>query len=88
MQQGMKIASGSLHELSKPKFGDKAAASKWRSMICVSNLSSTCRVSIEFSLYFNFNLLLKIDATCSVNRIIKFGGNLIARKRLASTKIL
>ena len=34
------------------------------------------------------NLLLKTEATCSIARIIKYGCNLIASKRLASTKIL
>ena len=31
---------------------------------------------------------LKTEATCSIARIINSGGNLIARKRLASIKIL
>ena len=44
--------------------------------------------AIEFSFYLNFNYILKIEATCSINRIIKSGCNLIARKRLDSTKIL
>ena len=45
-----------------------------------------CRVSIEFLFYFNLKLVLKIEATCDIARIIKSGCNLIARKRLASTK--
>ena len=47
-----------------------------------------CRVLIEFSLYLNLNFICKIEATYSISRIIKSGCNLIARKRLASTKIL
>ena len=50
--------------------------------------SLLCRVLIEFCFYFNFNLLPKVEATCSIDRIIKFGCNLIARKILASTKVL
>ena len=41
-----------------------------------------------FVLSQSFDLLLKIEATRSMARIIKSGCNLIARKRLASTKIL
>ena len=47
-----------------------------------------CRVSIEFLVYLNFNFILKIEATYSIAQIIKSGCNLIARKRLASKKIL
>ena len=47
-----------------------------------------CRASIEFLFYLNLNLHLKIDATCGIDRIIKFGCNLMARKRLTTTKIL
>ena len=47
---------------------------------CRLDRHHVCCVSIEFSFYLNFNLLLKIDATCSIDRIIKFGCNLIARK--------
>ena len=47
-----------------------------------------CLVSIEFSFYLNLNFIPKIEATYSIARIIKSGCYLIARKRLASTKIL
>ena len=44
----------------------------------VKELVDVCRVFVVLNL--NLNLLLKIDATCSIDRIIKFGCNLIARK--------
>ena len=47
-----------------------------------------CRVSIEFLFYLNFNFIRNIEATYSIARIFKFSCNLMARKRLASTKIL
>ena len=40
-----------------------------------------CSISI-------FNLLLKIEATCTIARVVKSGCNLIARKRLGFTKII
>ena len=43
---------------------------------------------MEISFYLNLNFTFKIEATCSIARIIKSGCNLIARKRLASTEIL
>ena len=41
-----------------------------------------CRVSMKFSFYLNLNLLLKIETTYSIARIIKSGCNLIARKKI------
>ena len=53
-----------------------------------SKITFLSRFNRYFRFYLNFDLLLKIEATYSIAQIIKSGCNLIARKRLASTKIL
>ena len=72
---------------SQIKAAEKVSAFKKRLSLWKKRVSVAFLIGI-FGFYLNLNLLLKIEATCSIDRIIKFVCNLIARKRLASTKIL